>query len=632
MLMRSAAAVSLRGSPPPSRGTRLLQFNASTYDATTHAVEAILSTGARVNRYSFQEELLVSAEAVDLQRAQMGQVKLLDSHNVYGLGAVLGTVSNVRIQGGNLVGLLTFDQSEQGIAAEGQVARGVVTGVSIGYGVKIWTLAETSPEGDAPDIWRATSWELLEVSLVSVPADPGAGTRSASPVPVETAFAENGDDMLTRNHPAGGDAPAFTQPPARFTADEALTFLDHARSYGLEEEARRMVRENIAPDAARRQIMTVAAERQRAATAFAGSGMAAQVTRDEGDTIRQGIEDALVSRIERTAPSERGRQFRSMSMVDMIRYQMRQRGERNVDFLSAHEIVQRMHTTGDFPTLLTGAGNRVLMQAFATAPNPLKDLARKTTVDDFRSKYSVKLGALPTLPLVIEGGEVKHLSTSESYENYKANTYAGIFSLSRQAIINDDLDAFGDWSGLMSRAASDTEAALLVSLLTANSGTGPVMVDGNALFSVAHGNLAGSGAAVSTDSLSAARLAMRTQKGIDGKTLAPVVPKTLLVSATKETEGEKILASLSAATADNVNTFAGKLNLAVEPRLTGNPWYVFSDPEQSPVLEFAYLTNAAGPQLESKAGWETLGMDFRVTLDFGCGVIDYRGAYRNPGA
>ncbi len=101
--------------------------------------------------------------------------------------------------------------------------------------------------------------------------------------------------------------------------------------------------------------MTVAAERQRAATAFAGTGMAAQVTRDEGDTIRQGIEDALVSRIGRTAPSERGRQFRSMSMVDMIRYQMRQRGERNVDFLSAHEIVQRMHTTGDFPTLLTGA-------------------------------------------------------------------------------------------------------------------------------------------------------------------------------------------------------------------------------------------------------------------------------------
>ena len=51
-----------------------------------------------------------------------------------------------------------------------------------------------------------------------------------------------------------------------------------------------------------------------------------------------------------------------------------------------------------------------------------------------------------------------------------------------------------------------------------------------------------------------------------------------------------------------------------------------------PVLEYAYLASAPGPQMSSREGWDVLGMEFRVVLDFGAGAVDWRGAYRNPGA
>lgn len=35
--------------------------------------------------------------------------------------------------------------------------------------------------------------------------------------------------------------------------------------------------------------------------------------------------------------------------------------------------------------------------------------------------------------------------------------------------------------------------------------------------------------------------------------------------------------------------------------------------------------------MTSSGGWDVLGIEFRVVLDFG-GVVDHRGAHRNPGA
>ncbi len=376
------------------------------------------------------------------------------------------------------------------------------------------------------------------------------------------------------------------------------------------------------------------AMQQRSGGPIRTATISAGPSNDDPAVVVERMAEALVCRLRGGKPSEQARPYMQRRLVDMAGELLTRRGERGVSMMTPDQIFTRaggMHTTSDFPGLLTSTGNRLLMPAYEAAASPVKALARPTTISDFRAKTSLRLGAMPKLEKVLESGEITHTTRSEAKEAYSLATFARIFSLSRHAMINDDLGAFNDWAAAMGRAAAETEASELVALLVANSGVGPTMDDGKALFHADHGNLAGSGTAIDTTNLGVGRKAMRDQVGLAGEPIN-VAPKFLLVSSTKETQAESVLASIYAATPEDANLFSGRLTLAVEPRLAGNPWYLFADPALAPVLEYAYLTAAPGPQVSMREGWEVLGAEFRVVLDFGCGVVDHRGAYRNPGA
>lgn len=270
------------------------------------------------------------------------------------------------------------------------------------------------------------------------------------------------------------------------------------------------------------------------------------------------------------------------------------------------------------------------------AQSPLKQLARQRTASDFRALSILKLGEFSGLKPVSEHGEIQAMTTGEAKEGYSLETFGGMFSLSRKAIVNDDLGAFGRWGEMMGTAAAEAEAKQLLGLLLANGGAGVTMDDGLPLFHADHGNVATDPGPLELtaedDPLSDARLALRRQKGLDGETPVNVTPKFLLVSPENETNAEKILSAIYAVSTSDVNAMAGRLQVLVEPRLSGPAWFVFGDPATAPVLEYAYLSSAQGPQLASRDGWEVLGREFRVVLDFGCGAVDHRGAYRNAGA
>jgi phage head maturation protease len=160
----------------------------ASYDKATHSCDCIISAGAPVQRFYGTEVLRIDSKSVDLSRVTNGGVPLLDSHSQASIDAVLGSISTAWIKGAQLYGRIVFAQTPAGRQAEGMVARGELKGISAGYSVSQWEISNA--DGDIIDpekgqiVWddnltfTATRFQILEASLVAVPADSASAVRS----------------------------------------------------------------------------------------------------------------------------------------------------------------------------------------------------------------------------------------------------------------------------------------------------------------------------------------------------------------------------------------------------------------------------------------------------------------------
>jgi HK97 family phage prohead protease len=642
---------SKRSGPPAANQARGASVAAGSFDPKSRTFRVILSTGQDVKRFGFVEQLSLDPANVDLSRVPLGQVKFLDSHNQGAIGAIIGTLTSARFEGGALVGDVQLAESEAARALEPDIAAGHVRGVSIGYKVDTWTLVQS---GDV-ETWRADKWALLEVSAVSVPADAGAMIRSA-----DEEAGEEGEDSAPPASGKRAKGRTLSAGDYKFLAEQGgesfKPTLDRMVAEGAE---RSVVWEACRIHMAARAEIETREFREAGGYIPTSETMTAQhyaclrgdnqppnnrgatmhgntQTKDNPAFMHQTLEDALYARMTGKPPEGAARDFIGAPLEAYDDILSEARGERR-NWLSRAPgrwfdgQATRRHSKSDFPNLLLGAGNRVLQDAYTVAQSPLILLGRERQAPDFRAISVLKISEAPALEQVDEGGEVTYGSRAEGKEAFSVKTFARIFSMTREAYVNDDLGAFADFLQAFGRAAAETIATQMVALLTANSGNGVNLDDANPLFTTGRGNKAASGTVIDITNLGLARKALRETKGLDGKTPINLTPRYLLVGPAKETEAEQAISNILANQVSNANPFGGKLEVLVEPRLTGNAWRVFADPTQQSVLSYAYLGGRRGPALETREGWTTLGVEFRAVLDFGCGATDWRGAYLNPG-
>ncbi|MEO5355413.1 MAG: hypothetical protein H7835_19675, partial [Magnetococcus sp. XQGC-1] len=532
-------------------------------------------------------------------------------------------------------------------------------------------------------LWRAVDWMPLELSAVPIGADPGAGFRSTEPTkhpcqliqtrgadempePVKTEVAaEPVAEIATRQ---AAEMPAQSKPPEMVaekpvdaptparshTAEDAETMTRQAVAaerqrtvdiYDAQEKlkvdrsfADRLVKEGVGLDEARRSLIDEAARRSSSSGEIRNHVV--MTGHDERTTRNAAVENALLHRFDPTAHklSDAAREWRGLTLLEMARMFVESSGGgvHTTRGLTRYELATRaLHTESDFPNILANVANKTLRTAYEAAPRTFQPFCRQVTASDFKAMSRVQLGEAPALDKVNEGGEYKRGPLGEGKESYRVETYGKIISISRQVLVNDDLNAFTRIPQLFGVAAANLESDVVWGIITAN----PNMGDGIALFHASHKNLAATGAAISVATLGAARKSMGTQTGVDGQTIINVRPAFIIVPAALEVTAEQLLAvnMVPAKSTDVVPQSLRTLAVIAEPRLDAavngdKAWYISANPGQIDTIEYAYLEGQNGVYIETRVGFDVDGVEIKARLDFGAKAIDWRGLFKNPGA
>ena len=674
---------------PAMRRSAELAPNSVDPDART--VEVIWSAGARVRRASFfgepyDEELSLDPAHVRLDRLNAG-APFLKVHEVDTLDAVIGSVvpGSARIENGRGIAQVRISERADVEPIWRDIQAGHIRAVSIGYQVHRFDISK--PDGGR-ELWRAVDWTPFEVSAVPVGADPAAGFRAkgehhdcvlhrrdaptqegASPMtdktqtpardaaPIQPTEPNDTEDTTmtepkaaapdpkvaaseTRNQPKPQATPAPDTEAVATRAREAerdrvSTIYDLAGRLNLERGfAEDLVKRGVSVDESRRLILDQVAAKSDETRTFPHVSVPLG-GRDERITRRDAVANALLHRYSPTLfPLEdAARQYRGMTLLELARESLGNAGV-NTRGLSRDEVATRaLHSTSDFPEILSAVTNKTLRQAYDAYPRTFALFCRQVLATDFKAMHRVQLGEAPQLLEVNESGEFKRGTLGESKESYKVKTYGRVVAITRQVLINDDLDAFTRIPAMYGNSIAQLESDVVWGIITSN----PAMADGNALFHTTHKNLAATGAALDVASVGAARAAMALQTGLDKKTVLNIRPAFLIVPAALELKAEQLVAQnlVPADSAKVVPQSIRTLSPISEPRLdaaSATSWYLAASPNQIDTIEYAYLEGQQGAYIETRNGFDVDGVEIKCRLDFGAKAIDWRGLYKNPGA
>ena len=290
---------------------------------------------------------------------------------------------------------------------------------------------------------------------------------------------------------------------------------------------------------------------------------------------------------------------------------------------------QRSYSTDSFPGIMDSIGSKAMSLGFDRAPEVWRYIVRETTARDFRPFTRVTAPEYPTPRKTVENGEIARPTLgTDSKETSAVESYPFLISLSRQAVINDDLNALTTTAEAAGRAASRLVGDLVFGVLVDNS----AMADGEALFSVAHANI-GTGGAPSVTTLEEIRSLMSAQTGPSGEVLN-IRPAIAIGPTSLESTLTTIRNASSNLLPDPLTPGynSGYISVVSDARLSGTAWYCVADPRLHSGLEVVTLEGAERPLLERKTVFVSDAIEWKVLHDCVALAVDHRTLAMNAGA
>lgn len=541
------------------------------------------------------------------------------------VAATIGVIVEYEIADGALQAKVKFSTRDDVQPIIGDIEAGILRGVSIGFTVQQY---ERSGDIDGVPLFIARKWQPYELSLTPTPALAGA-----------TVLARKDDAMPEHYEP---DSPAedkkieltlITKDEPKPASPRDVRTIFYA--VGLKpEDADAAIDERLSLDEVNAKAIAHLAAKRKDEPAI--SAVQVGKSYDDPAVIRAAMVGALAARMQPgTKIDGLAAKYRGYRLADLAVELAAMDGITFDNPRSAESVFAQLfsgpgsHSSSDFPKLLEAAANKTLMARYQAAAPTYRAWCAQRSFADFKAHKFLRLGDFPAFTASPEPATVTFGTASENRESVTAAAYTSGISFTREALINDDLGALSDFAGMVGVRATADENRLAYAALAANG----TLADGVAIFSTASTrlNLASSGGAIDVTTVAAGRKAMRNMTSLDGLKLN-IMPRYLVVGPAYELIAEQLLTAIQAAVITNVNPFSGKLELVVDANITGNAWYLFADPAAVPCFVYGYVAGAQGPEVWVTRNDNTRALDIRAGLDFAVGAIDFRGAYKNPGA
>lgn len=600
-------------------------------------------------RWFGPEVLCVDETSMDLQRFRDGVGCLLFNHD---RDKVIGKIERVWVDNYRAYADVTFDDDEFADVIFNKVKSGTLKGVSVGYRVGEYTEVRID-EGFAQGrikgpCYVASKWEPYEISIVSVPADTTVGVnRSLNDFNVvsmiqEKEISEMGEEQNQINE-VGTDQQRQGETPSVTPAASAEVPQDNARGAetvlrAIEEERARVsniselcrhfgvnatdyINNGVSLAEAQRSVLAIVEERKVPKANF-------EMGQQEEDKYRDAMSDAILLRggvqLENVAPG--AQELRGMRVRSMFEEVLAREGVANTHRMGEEELLRAALTgTSSLPGILSAAANKSMAKGYQAAQTTFEQFTTVGSNTDFKEATRYRLSEAGSLFEIKENGEFVQDELTEGSAKTKVLTYGRGFSFTRQMIVNDDLSALTRIPSLYAAQAKRGINRLVYKALA------------EAKFTAKDGNLAATGAALSLATVNEARQAMRKQKNLRGEEFLNITPKYLIVPTKSEFLARQLLTSTSDPNATHygvTNPLMGSLQIITDAELDAldtDAYYFLADQMLMDTIEVTYLNGNQRPVIESQVAFDTLGIRYRIYMDYGVTVVDTKGIYKNAG-
>ena len=526
---------------------------------------------------------------------------------------------------------IQFKDTEESRRAFEEVKEGLIRGVSVGYIINQYRYLE---EGEVYENWEgpaliALRWSVIEISLTPVPVDPTVGIGRSTDKTEKNH--KEGEKMAekTLNTPTNPEELKRAQELERQRILEIRNLCSEFNIPAEMEE--KFITEGVSIEDVRAQVLDYLSKtRIPAGQIVAGE--------DEKDKFIRAASAGLAMRylgepVEKVPGAE---EFAGYTLFKLAQRCLERAGV-SIWGLSDLEIVKRAvtHTASDFPIIMDSTVQKVLLSAYQEIPTTYEKWTKKVTVNDFKIHKAVRIGTIGILEEIPEGGEYPSVTFSESAEEFQTKKRGGQFSITWEAIVNQNPQVLDPASNLGKAARRSVEYVVYQTLLS-----NPTMSDGKALFHSSHNNL-GTAGAISETTLNEIRQLMSKQKDIDSNVPLLLKAGYLIVPPAIATTAEKWMKDtvLPGGNGHETNIFKGWAEVIETPYISAEvdngsdtAWYVVVDKRYLESMWVIFLDGYETPKIESVKDFDVDGIKYKVVFTVGVAPIDYRGLYKNPGA